>query len=563
MKNSIFKGKSLRTRLFAVLTAALIPLLLAFNFILTYIGTEHLVFADMTREGFYTLTPKMEEVSAEILDARDAEGEYKLKYPVKVTFCTDPDRLVSSESLRATYFMALRLRNRFENFEVECVSLLNNPERVAQYKKTSLDTITAADIIVSYGAKYRVVNASNFWTENRFSYDGEYRLASIMLSLTAISNPVAYFLTDHGETYYDTENPESEMSASVGELYDLLTECGFTVRNAKISEWERVPEDCALLIINNPTEDFVTDPDRYDELGYVSDLEKLDRYMVKGNGAIILNKDYRVDTLKNLEAFASEWGIVFGNNQVRDPKAPLGTALDDLLGVGSTFEATYDTNEENYGMAHYGDYATLDSAPKMVFTDSGYFTCSYLGGYRVQESGDTAAERNYVHFIGTTDEAKAYVAPGSTSFVDEKGAKTLAALAVRKTTDVMTGNHGFSYMLCFNSAETFSNKLLGNAAYANREIIASLLTDISRTENYATDELGSSSLNSTSFGGKQTVSEQLSADDTKHYNGDGTLAVVKSGISAFEIGLYTVIVFAAPVCALVFGVIVFIRRKFL
>ena len=132
--------------------------------------------------------------------------------------------------------MALRLRNRFENFEVECVSLLNNPERVAPYKKTSLDSISAGDIIVSYGAKYRVVDATSFWTENNFSYDGEYRLASLMLSLTAISSPVAYFLTDHGETYYDAENPESEMSASVGEFYDLLTECGFTVKNAKISE---------------------------------------------------------------------------------------------------------------------------------------------------------------------------------------------------------------------------------------------------------------------------------------------------------------------------------------
>ena len=563
MKNSIFKGKSLRTRLFAALTAILIPLLLAFNLILTYIGGESLLFADMTREGFYTLTPKMEEVCSDILEARDAEGNYKLNSPVKVTFCTDPDRLVSSDAMRPTYFMALRLRNRFENFEVECVSLLNNPERVAPYKKTSLDSISAGDIIVSYGAKYRVVDATSFWTENDFSYDGEYRLASLMLSLTAISSPVAYFLTDHGETYYDAENPESEMSASVGEFYDLLTECGFTVKNAKISEWESVPEDCALLIINNPTEDFVTDPDRYGELGYVSDLEKLDRYMIKGNGAIIVNKDYRTASLKNLEAFAYEWGIVFENEQVRDTAEALENALDASLGEGFSFAATYDTDEKNYGMAHYGDYATLDSAPKMIFTDTGYFTTSYIGGYRVQESGDTAAERNYVHFIGTTDGAKAYSAPGSTSVSSGEGAKTLAVLAVRKTTDVLTGNNGYSYMLCFNSAETFSNKLLGNAAYANRDILASLVTDISRTETYATDELGSISLNSTSFGGKQTVSEQLSATDTKYYNGDGTLGGIKSGISSLEISAYTVLVFAAPVCALVFGIIVFIRRKFL
>lgn len=563
MKNSIFKGKSLRTRLFALLTAVLIPLLLAFNLILTYIGNEQLLYADMTMEGFYTLTPKMEEVCAGILEARDENGESKLKNPIKVTFCTDPDILASSDSMRATYFMALRLRNRFENFEVECVSLLKNPEKLAPYKKTSLDTISSGDIIVSYGAKYRVVDATGFWTENNFSYDGEYRLASIMLSLTAISSPVAYFITDHGETYYDTENPESEMSASVGDFYDLLVECGFTVKNARISEWERVPDDCALLIINNPTEDFATDPDRYGELGYVSDLEKLDRYMMRGNGAIIINKDYRTQNLKNLEAFAREWGIVFENEQVRDTAEALENALDDTHGEGFSFAATYDTDEKNYGMAHYGEFAKLDSAPKMIFTDTGYFTTSYIGGYRVQESGDTSAERNYVHFIGTTDEAKAYSAPGSTSVSSGEGAKTLAALAVRKTTDITTGNNGFSYMLCFNSAETFSNRLLGSATYANRDILSSLISDISRTDVHATDELGSASLNSTSFAGKQTVKEQLSQTDTKYYNGDGTLAGIKSGISSFEISAYTVLVFAAPVCALVCGIIMFIRRKFL
>ena len=36
--------------------------------------------------------------------------------------------------------------------------------------------------------------------------------------------PKAYFLTDHGESYYDPANPDSEMSIANAAFADLLTE---------------------------------------------------------------------------------------------------------------------------------------------------------------------------------------------------------------------------------------------------------------------------------------------------------------------------------------------------
>ena len=478
MEKSLIKGKSRRTRIFTLISAVAIVLLVFLNIVLNYFGGQYLVQIDLTRERFYTLSDAMERTASGILEARDEHGEYKLKNPIKITFCADIDGLVASDDLRPTYFMALALRNRFDNFDVEFVNLLNNPERVSKYKTTSLDSIVSTDVIISYGAKYRVVDGASFWSENYFSYDGEYRLASLLLSLTAIHQPVAYFLTDHGESFYDPENAESEMSLKYADFADLLTERGFTIKTAKISEWERVPDDCALLIINNPTVDFAPDEDRLDEFGYVSDLEKLDRYLTRGNGAIILNKDYRVDYLYHLEMFADEWGIAFGNAQVRDEASSLEDELDNTLGVGTTIVATYDTNPENLGMAYYEKYATLDSAPKMVFTDVGYVYCGYSDGEAIAETGDTSAVRSYAHFIGTTDTAVAYNTAGELAVGE--GAKSLVAMAVRKSSSTTTGDETFSYIFCSNSAEMYRNGLIGNSSIANRDIISAVIQNISK-----------------------------------------------------------------------------------
>jgi hypothetical protein len=177
--------------------------------------------------------------------------------------------------------MALALQKEFDNVHVETVNVALDPTAVSMYKTTSRDSITAADVIFSYGAKYKIADATAFWTTNNFSYNGEYRVASILASLTAINKPVAYFVTDHGETYYDPQNPESEMSKSLGYLADLLTERGLAIDTLALGEVDKIPDNCALLIINDPRTDFLYDETRLNEFGYVSDIEKIDRYLMR------------------------------------------------------------------------------------------------------------------------------------------------------------------------------------------------------------------------------------------------------------------------------------------
>lgn len=558
MKNSIFKGKSTRTKIYSAITIVAIVVLLAFNLLISHLFSKNLFIADLTPEGFYTLSDKMEAVCHEILDP-DENGNVK---NIKITFCTDPDYLIGSDSMRATYFMALRLENMFDNVDVETVNVSLDPTAVSMYKTTSRDNITATDMIVSYGAKYRIVNAANFWTSDNFSYNGEYRMASILASITAINQPAAYFVTDHGETYYDPENPESEGSLATAYFAELLMERGLTIKTLALGDesLERIPDDCALLIINNPTRDFTYDPDRLDEFDYVSETEKLDRYLVNNAGAIIVNKAYDV-RLQNLEYFLNEWGIAFGEGLVSDSENSLfkevGSEVD-----GSTFVGMYDNDEQSFGYAYYNSYSGLSSAPKMVFSNTGYLYCAFDGGEEMVEHGNKYGTRNYADFMKSADSAVVYTDDFIVSGIDEE--RTLIAASVRTHLDGYTSERTNSYIFCTNSADFYSNELLGNSSYANYNILASVISNISRTDRYATIELGGLSLNSPTYGGKQTVSTTLSTTPTDIYSPDATEVVkTNKGLGNGAVIAYTIIVMSIPVSILTLGIVVFIKRKFL
>ena len=553
MKKSIFKGKSTRTKIFSVITIVGILLLFGLNLGFTYISGQRLIMADLTPEGFYTLSDKMLEVCHEILDP-DENGEKK---QIKITFCTDPDYLIASDKMRATYFMALSLQKKFDNVTVKTVNVALDPTAVSMYRTTSRESITAADVIFSYGGRYKIVDATGFWTSDNFSYNGEYRVASILASLTAINRPVAYFVTDHGETYYDPSNPDSEMSKSLGYLADLLNERGLSIETISLSEVDEIPDNCALLIINDPKTDFVYDDTRLDEFGYVSDIEKVDRYLMRESAAVMLNKDFRV-TLPNLENFCKEWGISFGDTQVYDPDNALFTTIggesDD-----SVFSGTYDSDKQNFGYAYYGGYSTLSSAPKMVFSNTGYVYCSIDMSESMIEMGNKYGSRNYAAFIGTSDSA--YVYSGNAT---DAGVRTLVAAGVRKNLDNYTAENSSAYLFCSASVDFFSNELLGNTSYANYDVLASVISNISRTDRYATIELGGLSHNSPSFGGKQTLTTKLSDSPSKIYSWDAKEVIkYNKGLSSTAIVIYTIIVMAVPVAVTTLGIVVFIKRKFL
>lgn len=557
----IFKGKSKRTVIFSAITVGVIVVLFAANLALSLIGGGRNWFIDTTPEGLYSLTKAMAEECAFVEELGKTDGDKC----VKITFCNDPDRLISNFDTRATYYMALDLQKKYSNVEVETINVNTNPTALSKYKRTSLTKINSTDVIVSYGDRYRIVGALNFWTTDYFSYNGEYRMATLIKSVTAINQPSAYFLTDHGETYYDPKNPESEGSLNTSYFYDLLSDCGLQVKTLAISEVDAIPDDCALLIINNPRKDFVTDPDKYNSLSYVSDLEKLDRYLVNKQGAIVVTKDYdEALSLPNLEDFLHEWGFDFSTSQVRDDESSVAGS------GGKNLIAVYETAEDSYANAIYGDYASLATSARTTINNTGYITNSYgEQGYR-NEAGSSETVKRYAPFLKSSGKASSYFYSDlagnyeDSKVLDSTGQFDLAALTVRQTYDSVTAEHTYSYLFCAASADFFSNESLSNAAYANYDIMTALINNISRVDVYASLELGGTSLNSSSYGGKQLVSTKLSTEDSEVFAPDASEVIkVNYGISTTEKVVYTVIVAVVPFIVLIAGAVVCIRRRFL
>lgn len=551
MINKLLRNKGSRNAVLSVLTVVIIVLVLALNFLITYFGVQKTLFVDTSYEGLYTLSDMMKEECA-FIDKLDGDEK------VRITFCSDPDTLIKSQLTRVVYFMSLQMQKHFDNVEVVTENITYDPTSVSKYKATTLKEILPTDVIISYGDRYRVVSTNAFWTKSGnilTSYFGEYKMASLIMSVTSINNPTAYFVADHGTTYYDAENPDREGNKEAAYLYNMLTERGLSTKLLNLSEVDEIPDDCVLLIINNPREDFVDDPSQYDNFNYVSETEKLDKYLVKNYGSIMIAKDYSI-SLPKFEDFLYEWGFDLSTSLVKDEESHL-TNKD---GSFTTLVAEYDTDENGYGYAIYGEFASLKSSPSMIFDNTGYISCSYGEEMGMYEPGTFDVSRAYAPFFFSSPDAKAYEKNAQGEYVEPNvaGRLDLAAVVTRLELDNRTSEYKYSYVFCANSPDFFSNDHLGNASYANYEIMSALTENMIRSDEYANMDLGSTSMNSANRGGKVLLDTEILINDT--YS-DGIL--ITRGLSPAATAWYVVLITAVPVAVAVLGIIVRIKRKYL
>lgn len=548
------KLKNKRSLVFSAITAGVIIVLIGLNFLMTYFGLYNSLYVDLTPEGLYTVTDNLDNELSFVEKLGESDGEKA----VKVIFCTDPDILTDGFVTRPTYFMALKLADKYSNFEVETVNVTNNPTALAKFRPTSLSAIKPTDVIVTYGDRYRIVNAENFWTSDYYSYDGEYKLATLVKSVTTVGQPKAYFVTNHGETYYDVNKPESEGSRKTAYLYDLLRDRGLSVSTIDLSK-NAVPEDCVLLIINNPTKDFSYDADKFGDIEYISETEQIDKYLTTRQGAVMVTKDYDV-TLPVFEDFLHEWGFDFSKSQVRDEKY----SVADEGNTNTSIISVYETEEDSYANAIYGNFASLTSSPRTIFSNTGYIVNNF---YKEQknEPGSPNTTKRYASFLKSSENAVAYLKNDVGSYTESTvvdsnaGSFDLAGVTVRESLDSVKNEYSHSYLFCANSTEFFSNELLGNTSYANYEIVSALIENISRIDVYASMELGGTSLNSPLAGGKVMTDMTMYEVATTAYPSGVTNEGLTQGA---KVG-YTVVIAAVPTAILILGVVVCIKRRFL
>ena len=523
--------------------------------------SSHSLWLDLTPEGLYSLS-----------DLMIAECS-KIERDITITFCDDPDHLMSGYMTRYVYVMAKELEQRFDNITVKTCNVTLNPTAVDRYRAVSSSSIPASSVIVSCGDQFRIYTASQFWisgtdsdgnSSGLYSFNGEYKMATAFFSLSAIASPKAYFLINHGERYYAPDDEaHAELRAGAGQdedlsaFYNLLLKAGLTVDYLDLTGKRTVPDDCAVLIVNRPQTD-LGGGDLY-SFSDRTEAEVLDRYISEGNGAIMFFKDPDVSLL-NLEQFCEKWGISYIDGATVGRKLKTGETTDLVRGV-------YNKDESTVAYSIYKTLASVVSSPDVVARGSGAVKLAWKES-EGELSGNFLGKRLYADFLyaPTKDPndphdygSALYAIDGGGIVSDDDQRYAVAAISTRYWSDSYSLEKFYSYVFASASSDIISKENLENPAYGNADVFFSLVRYLARTDEYADLALGSESFNSENMGGKKLVTSKLSA---AAYTDSGS----RKSCAAFTRGdlvRISIFVFVPALAASVAGVVLWRRRRIL
>ena len=499
--------KGTRRAVGAAITAAVIAVVLVINLLFSLVADHFMWQADATvtkytsRKGVSMYTPTQEFLDVireyavpmvkEMNAAREAKGEEPITINVK--FCTERDKVYGADKLRMIQYSVLALQKEFpEAVSVEYLNIAKNPSQVQKYKATSSTNIYSHQIIFEFGTEYRVCSYDYFFLKNdnsasdHWAYNGEQKIASLLLALTRAESPIAGFITNHGE-------PMENCTA----LRELVTRAGFDVMEIDLSR-DEIPADCRLLISYDPQTDFLGmgNPAYVD--GDESEIDKLEVFLDKAY-SFMLFVDSDTPELPVLEEYMEEWGIAVGraenaegemdNLLIRDSVSKLdkdgyvpiaeyvttgggASITSDMRGVAYPAQVVF-PNAVAIGMSQ--SYKKTHVVPD----DTNGVTEAYTYGsyYRNGVS-------RYFHDVFKTSASAAVEAFGKQYQVATDLQRfNYMTLSIESRT-VMETNYLStqepSYVAVFGSTEFASDAILRSAAYGNADVLTATLRHMGR-----------------------------------------------------------------------------------
>lgn len=489
-----------------IITALVLICVIILNIALSLLTDANLWRIDMTLprykstdSGLYTLSdtcreligsqsvPLIEEVNRE----RESRGEEKIK--LNIIFCADKDVIESDSMTRYVNMTARSLQKAFPDvIDVQYINISKNPSAVQRFKTTSASKIYNSDVIVEFGSEYLVQSIGNFFYQDDgktspWAYNGEQRLSAMILSLTQAESPICAITTNHGETLFTLDG---EVKGEYSTFIKLIGGAGYDVAFIDL-ENDEIPENCRMMITFDPQTDFKA----FGNLGEsgVSEIEKLDKYLERSNSFFYICSR-ETPTLKNLEEYLEEWGIVpsrvkdgsetYENYIVRDGVNCTDTGRGDIV-VGK-----YGENGVSGGItAQLRDQAY---PPMVIFGEPTAISVSdsYMKTYvRADESEGTEAYSYFSYYkngvnramfdvFSTYDTASAYIGGEVHEIATEFNLFNLMTIT-RESRIVQETNYTSvdqsSYVISLASTAFLKNDVLDSAAYGNADVLLSTL----------------------------------------------------------------------------------------
>lgn len=490
-----------------LLTVAVITAVLAVNVLFSFVADRFLWQVDETvtkytsRPGVSMYTPTQEFLDVvrdyaipmvEEMNAKRAEnGEEPITINVK--FCTERDKVYEADKLRMIQYSVLALQKEFPDaVKVEYLNIEKNPSQVQKYKATSSTNIYSHQIIFEFGTEYRVCSFDYFFltsdtsSNQHWAYNGEQKIASLLLALTRAESPIAGFITNHGEQLDACQS-----------LRTLVERAGFEVMDIDLSK-DEIPADCRLLICYDPQTDFIGYGSQAYTEGDESEIDKLDGFLDQAY-SFMLFVDSETPELPVLEEYLEEWGIAVA--RAENPEGELDNLIirdqtQKLDKDGYTPIAEYVTT--GGGASITSDMRKVAYPAKVVFPHAVAIQMSesYRKTHVVPDDTNGVTEaytygsyyRNgvsrYFHDVFRTSQTAAVEAFGKqyqiATELERFNFMTLSieSRTVKETNYLSTQEP--SYVAVFGSTEFASDTILNSAAYGNADVLTATLRHMGR-----------------------------------------------------------------------------------
>ena len=458
--NILNKRRIKHSSVSAVFTAVVILLVMLVNAVFSLLASKYSLYFDLTSSALWTLSDTAKEAISK------AEGD------ITITFCSDRDYIEENEYMQYISNTANEISKEFSNVHVRYINSKLDPHRLKAYKNTTNSSIRETDVIVEKGdatlradgekpGEFRKLAAEAFYVEDSgtgelWAYNGEEIFAAACLAVTADEMPKALFTTGHGEAV---------ALSDISHFMNVITMAGYEVGFIDLAT-EEIPEDCRLLIVNDPKRDFIG----YDPSGNVdasaSEIKKIDAFLEE-NRTLMVFKSPDSDYLRNLEEFLYTWGIVFGEGTVYDSASSLDMA-------GTTVMAQY-AEEGTIASSLAKELRNSAAPPKTIFDTSRpiYVADSYTAA--MNEEGVATNTYEYYGNNAYREMSTVYFSTGSATVkqngetVDSEGGYSL--MTITRELNYKNSDTYYGYVMAAGTKNFTAEDYINSNTYGNEDII--------------------------------------------------------------------------------------------
>ena len=500
----------------ALLTALIIAAIILVNVIFSALSQKFTLYVDLTPEQLFTLSDECIDLiqngdntfeesfsPIEMVDRiREQNKVYNTENGLKagdagwrnehamiqLIFCDEPDAWTSDLVMHYVYNTGLELEAEFPDYiDVQNYNIVRNPSLVTKYKTNSTSVIGKDYVIIALdtgendGLRYRVRDLSSFYimdTEDAsnptpWAYNGDKAFSSSILAVTNADAPLACFTSNHRER-------------STESLTRALIDAGYEIDTIDLKTQE-IPENCRLLVIFDPQDDFLVK----DGVSDIDELTKIDEHLDKNTASMMVFFSPTTPVLPNFEEYLAEWGIQFDRDTadhshiIHDPSHSFDTAGTTVLGEyveqNPAAKITESMRNRAYPQSVVFKNAMSISHSSLYkpqrYTDEKDSTISYDYSAYVKDGTERA-----IYDLFTTHEGAYAMANGQKVEIaketDKPALMTVSIEQHNMQESQYSSMSDASYVIACGSTEFTDQNLMESNSYGNTDLMLSLLRTV-------------------------------------------------------------------------------------